>query len=65
MRVNSMVDPKLYQKYVCKDRKGNPVLYIELYKSLYGLIGTALLFYKKLRKELEEYGMKINRMTCA
>ena len=36
------------------------MLYIELYKSLYGLMRSALLFYKKLGKELEEYGMKIN-----
>eukprot|EP00804_Cyclotella_cryptica_P004759 CCRYP_016242-RA/>CCRYP_016242-RA protein AED:0.40 eAED:0.39 QI:0/0/0/1/0/0/2/0/190 len=55
-----MVDPKLYRKYVCKDRRGKPVLYVELYKSLYGLMRSALLFYKKLKKELEEYGMVMN-----
>eukprot|EP00804_Cyclotella_cryptica_P012627 CCRYP_016918-RB/>CCRYP_016918-RB protein AED:0.45 eAED:0.45 QI:0/-1/0/1/-1/0/1/0/80 len=37
-----------------------PVLYVELYKSLYGLMRSALLFYKKLKKELEEYGMVMN-----
>lgn len=42
-----MIDPKLYRKYICKDRRGNPVLYVELYKSLYGLMRSALLFYKK------------------
>ena len=55
-----MIDPKLYRKYICKDRKGKPVLYVELYKSLYGLMRSALLFYKKLKKELEEYGMVMN-----
>eukprot|EP00804_Cyclotella_cryptica_P017574 CCRYP_006738-RC/>CCRYP_006738-RC protein AED:0.40 eAED:0.33 QI:0/-1/0/1/-1/1/1/0/582 len=55
-----MIDPKLYRKYVCKDKRGNPVLYVELYKSLYGLMRSALLFYKKLKKELEEYGMVMN-----
>eukprot|EP00804_Cyclotella_cryptica_P010775 CCRYP_008726-RB/>CCRYP_008726-RB protein AED:0.29 eAED:0.29 QI:0/-1/0/1/-1/1/1/0/375 len=55
-----MVDPKLYRKYVCKDRRGKPVLYVELYKSLYGLMRSALLFYKKLKKELEKYGMIMN-----
>jgi hypothetical protein len=55
-----LVEPKLYRKYVCKDKKGQPVLYVELYKSLYGLMRSALLFYKKLRKELEEYGMRMN-----
>lgn len=55
-----MVNPKLYRKYVFKDKKGKPVLYIELYKSLYGLMRSALLFYKKLQKELKEYGFTMN-----
>ena len=50
------VDPSLYRKFVRKDRKGNSILYVQLYKSLYGLMRSALLFYRKLRKELEEYG---------
>ena len=54
------VDPKLYRKYVTKDRKGKPLLYVQLYKSLYGLMRSALLFYRKLRGELEAYGFKIN-----
>ena len=55
-----MVDTKLYRKYVCKDRRGKPILYVELYKSLYGLMRLALLFYKKLTKELEDYRMILN-----
>eukprot|EP00804_Cyclotella_cryptica_P005436 CCRYP_002972-RA/>CCRYP_002972-RA protein AED:0.12 eAED:0.12 QI:0/-1/0/1/-1/1/1/0/299 len=55
-----MIDPKLYRTYVCKDRRGKTVLYVELYKSLYGLMRSALLFYKKLKKELENYGMTMN-----
>jgi hypothetical protein len=55
-----MIDPKLYRKYICKDRRGKPILYIELYKSLYGLMRSALLFYKKLKKELESYGKTMN-----
>jgi hypothetical protein len=55
-----MIDPKLYRKYVCKDRRGNPVLYMELYKSLYGLMRSALVFYKMLKKEFENYGMAMN-----
>ena len=35
-------------------------MYVELYKSLYGLMRSALLFYKKLKKELEEYGLAMN-----
>jgi hypothetical protein len=32
-----LIDPELYRKYVCKDRRGHLVLYVELYKSLYDL----------------------------
>ena len=54
------VDPKLYRKYVTSDKRGKPVLYVQLYKSLYGLMRSALLFYRKLRGELEAYGFTIN-----
>lgn len=39
-----MIDPKLYRKYLCKDKKGKPLLYVELYKSLYGMMRSAPLF---------------------
>jgi hypothetical protein len=45
---------------VTKDKKGKPVLYVELYKSLYGLLCSALLFYRKLKKELIKYGFTFN-----
>ena len=48
------VDPKLYTKYVTIDAKGQKVLYVQLSKALYGLLRAAILFYRKLRKELEE-----------
>jgi hypothetical protein len=54
------VDPKLYRKYVTRDKRGKPILYVQLYKSLYGLMRSALLFYCKLRGELEAYGFKVN-----
>lgn len=41
-------------------KKGVPVLYMELYKSLYGLMRSALLFYLKLKKELIDYGFEMN-----
>ena len=55
-----MVDPKLYRKYVTYDSKGNTMLYVQMNKALYGLLQSALLFYKKLRKDLEGYGFVIN-----
>ena len=54
------VDPKLYTKYVTVDTKGQKVLYVQLSKALYGLLRALILFYRKLRKELEEYGFEIN-----
>ena len=39
------VDPKLYRKFVTHDKKGKPNLYVELYKSVYGLLRSALLLY--------------------
>jgi hypothetical protein len=54
------IAPQIYRKYVTVDRKGMPILYVELQKALYGLMQASLLFYRKLRKELEDYGFKIN-----
>ena len=42
------------------DRKGTPILYVRLKKSLYGLLISGLLFYRKLCGEIEAYGFKIN-----
>ncbi len=33
---------------------------MKLQKALYGLMRVSLLFYRKLRKELEEYGFVVN-----
>jgi hypothetical protein len=54
------VNPKIYRRYATKDSKGKPIMYVQLYKSVYGLLQSALLFYRKLRKELEDFGFKIN-----
>ena len=55
-----MVYKKLYPKYVTYDRKGNVMLYVEINKAFYGLLQSALIFYKKLRKDLDTYGVVIN-----
>ena len=54
------LEPKVYRKYVTWDAKGKPVLYVRLQKALYGLLRSALLFYRKFRSELEAYGFEIN-----
>ena len=53
------VDPKLYRKYITTSKKGEAMLYVRLSKALYGLLQSALLFYKKLRSELENYGFEV------
>jgi len=54
------IDPTMYRKYVTTNSKGEPMLYVRLSKALYGLLQSALLFYKKLRKELEDFGFEVN-----
>ena len=50
----------MYRKYITTSAKGEPMLYVSLSKALYGLLQSALLFYKKLRGELEAYGFEVN-----
>ncbi len=54
------IAPEVYRKYVSVDKKGTKILYVKLQKALYGLMQASLLFYWKLRKELEGYGFEIN-----
>ncbi len=51
--------PEVYKHYVVYEN-GHMVLYLEVVKALYGMLQSALLFYKKLRKDLEEYDFKVN-----
>ena len=54
------IAPQIYLPYVKMDKKGMPILYVRLKKAMYGLLRSSLLFYRKLRGELEAYGFKIN-----
>ena len=54
------VDPKLYQKYVITSKQGAPIFYIKLTKDIYGMLRSAMLFYKNLIIHLEEIGFEIN-----
>jgi hypothetical protein len=58
-KLMAMTDPKLYQKYLI-DEKGKNVLYLHLQKALYGMMKSALLFYRKLISELKEMGLEVN-----
>jgi hypothetical protein len=54
------IAPQMYRKHITVDKKGTPVLYVKLQKALYGLMRASLLFYRKLRRELEDYGFVVN-----
>ena len=54
------IAPETYRRYVTVDKKGKSVLYVRLQKALYGLMRASLLFYRKLRKEFERYGLVVN-----
>ncbi len=54
------IAPQIYCKHITVDGKGSPILYVNLQKALYGLMRASLLFYQKLRKELEEYRFVVN-----
>ena len=54
------VDPSLYSKYVITSMQVVPMLYVKLTKAIYGMLRSAIMFYKKLRGHLEELGFAIN-----
>ena len=54
------IAPEVYRRYVTVDKKGNRILYVKLQKALYGLMRASLLFYRKLRREFEDYGVVMN-----
>ena len=54
------VAPNLYRKHISVDMKGMAVLYVKMQKTIYGLLRSALLFYKKLVADLEGNGFLIN-----
>ncbi len=44
-KLMAKTDPKLYRKFLV-DKKGKKVLYLRLQKALYGMMNSALLFYR-------------------
>jgi len=57
-------NPTLYRKYVVIE-KGRSVLYLHLQKALYGMMKSALLFYRKLIAELCDMGLPSILITLA
>ena len=54
------IDPTVYRKYVITSSRGEPMLYVKLQKAIYGLLRSALLFYRKLALQLVNFGFTIN-----
>ena len=54
-----MLAPQTYRKYISVE-KGQQTLYVKVHKALYGMLRSALLFYRKLRADLEHEGFVIN-----
>jgi hypothetical protein len=52
--------PNNYLKYITTDHKGQPTLYLQAQKAIYGMLKSALLFYRKLVANLCFIGFKLN-----
>jgi len=50
--------PKLYRKYIWKNKHYKPMLNVKLKKALYGTLQAELLFWRLLSKK--EWGFKLN-----
>jgi hypothetical protein len=51
--------PRIYGPYI-RYENGQKILYIRVFKAIYGMIQSSVLFYKKFRKDLEGIGFKVN-----
>jgi hypothetical protein len=54
------IAPTMYRTYVTTNAKGKSVLYVQLEKGVYGMMKSALLFYRKLVADLTSIGFEIN-----
>jgi hypothetical protein len=57
------VADNLYRKYISVNRRGTAILYVKMQKLIYGLLSSALFFYKKLAPDLESNQFVINLYT--
>ncbi len=51
--------PEIYANYVTFEGKSK-ILYVQVLKAIYGMLKSALLFYKKLKTDLESIGFEVN-----
>ena len=53
------IDEKMYRPFVVVE-KGEPVIYVELLRALYGTLRAARLFWEKLTAVIKEWGFIVN-----
>jgi hypothetical protein len=54
------IDTRTYEPYVVEENN-NKVIYVVVLKALYGMLQSALLYYKKFRrKDIEDIGFNVN-----
>ena len=53
------MDYEKYGSFVTKEN-GRRILYVAMSKALYGMLDSAILYYKKFRKDIEEQGYEVN-----
>jgi hypothetical protein len=51
------VNPASYRKYIIYSKNNEPLLYVMLSKAIYGLLKSALLFYKRFVANLKRYAL--------
>jgi len=54
------LNPKLYRKYIWRNKNDKPMLYVRHKKALYGTLQAALLFWRLLSDTLVAWGFKLN-----
>ena len=57
----AVIEPKIHPRFVAKDNDGKKVLYVKLMKALYGLLKSALIFYKKSSEGLLSMGFQLDQ----
>ena len=59
VKLMSLIALQTYQKYITVE-KGQKVLSIKVHKAMFGMQKSTLVFYKKLRVDLESIGFEKN-----
>ena len=53
------ISPEIYKNFVAYER-GQKIIYVQVLKAIYGMLQSALLFYKKIKNDLIKNGFEVN-----